>query len=264
MERSIWIGLGIGVLLVAGGAYYLNQQKQLQQAALPAPLAAPAVSSAPPPDHYPLAEPQAVSSETPLPGLNDSDGPFRDALAKALGLGPVSQFLLPNNLIRRIVATVDALDGPSVPAKVRPLTPIGGAFLVDGSGDGSVISSANAARYRPLVNAVANVDAAAATGVYIRFYPLFQQAYEELGYPGRYFNDRVIHVIDHLRAAPSPDAPVRVVQPEVLYLFADPALEARSGGQKVLARIGTENAEVIKNKLGEIRAAIVSRTARKG
>jgi hypothetical protein len=42
----------------------------------------------------------------------------------------------------------------------------------------------------------------------------------------------------------------------VLYEFADPALERRSAGQKLLLRSGPENERAIKAKLGEIRAAL--------
>ena len=45
----------------------------------------------------------------------------------------------------------------------------------------------------------------------------------------------------------------------VLLEFADPALEARSAGQKVLLRIGSANAARIKAKLRDIRAALIEK-----
>ena len=89
--------------------------------------------------------------------------------------------------------------------------------------------------------------------VYVRFYPLFQQAFKDLGYPSGYFNDRLIEVIDDLLAAPDLQGPVKLVRPKVMYQFADPDLEARSAGQKILIRMGSENAARIKAKLKEIR-----------
>ena len=44
-----------------------------------------------------------------------------------------------------------------------------------------------------------------------------------------------------------------MVTPHVQAQFADPELEARSAGQKILIRMGSENAAVIKAKLREIR-----------
>lgn len=68
--------------------------------------------------------------------------------------------------------------------------------------------------------------------------------------------------IDNLLAAPSPADPVGLVQPKVLYTYADPALETRSSGQKILMRMGKANAERVKAKLREIRALVASLPAK--
>jgi hypothetical protein len=44
----------------------------------------------------------------------------------------------------------------------------------------------------------------------------------------------------------------------VLYQFADPELERRSAGQKVMMRMGADNARRVKAKLREIRRELVS------
>jgi hypothetical protein len=44
-----------------------------------------------------------------------------------------------------------------------------------------------------------------------------------------------------------------LVQPKVLYQYADSELGALSAGQKAMIRIGPENAAVVKAKLREIR-----------
>jgi hypothetical protein len=100
------------------------------------------------------------------------------------------------------------------------------------------------------------VDAKKTVALYVRLYPLFQQAYQELGYPKGYFNDRLVEVIDHLLAAPALPAPAALVRPKVFYLYADAELESRSAGHKILMRIGNENAARIKSKLREIRAEL--------
>jgi hypothetical protein len=43
-----------------------------------------------------------------------------------------------------------------------------------------------------------------------------------------------------------------------MYVYADSALEARPAGQKLLIRMGPENAKAIKAKLTELRAIITS------
>lgn len=68
-------------------------------------------------------------------------------------------------------------------------------------------------------------------------YPLFQQAYQDLGNPDGHFNDRLIEVIDHLLATPVADGPSCWARPKVMYEFADPRLQALSVGQKALLRL---------------------------
>jgi hypothetical protein len=94
---------------------------------------------------------------------------------------------------------------------------------------------------------------------YLQAYPLFQQAYEQLGYPGKYFNDRLVEAIDDMLAAPELDGPVRLSRPKVLYEFADPGLQARSAGQKILMRLGRDSELKVKAKLREIRQELARR-----
>ncbi len=65
-----------------------------------------------------------------------------------------------------------------------------------------------------------------------------------------------MEVIDHLLAAPEVQEPLRLVQPKVLYEYADPRLETLSAGQKILVRVGSENAAKLKAKLREIRGEV--------
>src|SRR2546427_2937477 len=89
--------------------------------------------------------------------------------------------------------------------------------------------------------------------VYVRFYPWFQRAYQDLGYPSGYFNDRLIDVIDNVLATPETSTPVALVQSHVLFEFANPDFEALSAGQKIMVRVGGENAAQIRIKLRELR-----------
>ena len=72
------------------------------------------------------------------------------------------------------------------------------------------IGARNGERYAPFVRFVDGIDARRAVALYLRVYPLLQQAYEDLGYPGKYFNDRVVEVIDNLLATPTPAGPIAV------------------------------------------------------
>jgi hypothetical protein len=143
-----------------------------------------------------------------------------------------------------------------VAQRLNPVRPVGGEFRVAGGEGSFAIAPENAARYQPYVRMVQLVNAKKLALAYGRLYPLFQKAYEDLGYPKGYFNDRLIAVIDHLLVAPEVQGPIPLVAPHVQYQFADPELEALSAGQKVLLRMGSANAAVIKAKLREIRAEL--------
>ena len=134
------------------------------------------------------------------------------------------------------------------------------------------IGARNGDRYVPFVRFVDGIEARQAVALYLRIYPLLQQAYEDLGYPGKYFNDRVVEVIDSLLATPMPAGPIAVKRftadggssggtSSGLYVFADPALEASPAGQKILLRMGPENAGRLMAKLRELRALLVARPA---
>jgi hypothetical protein len=204
-------------------------------------------------------EPERESPPEPvLPTLDDSDEPFTgdlDALTPEPGIsGPE----LREGLIRKIVATVDGLARDDLAERVRPVDAVPDSFKVSGQVDGDlyILSPANYERYDAIVSAAADVDLSRAAALYRRYYPLFQQAYAELGYPDRYFNDRLVAVIDRLLATPDVADPIRLVRPHVLYRFENPVLESLSSGQKLLIRMGPENRTTVKKLLRQLRAEI--------
>ncbi|MBP8296081.1 MAG: DUF3014 domain-containing protein [Burkholderiales bacterium] len=248
-----WV-IGAVVLAGAVAGYYFWQQSRAPGPE-PALVAAPQVAPAPPAEpekHYPAPlVPEAAAQ--PLPELDGSDQHLQDALATLIGVEPFSKYLVPQEIVRHIVVTIDNLPRKTLALRLSPVKPVGGEFRTTGQGAGLEIAADNAARYAPYVRIAALVNAKKLVATYGRLYPLFQKAYEDLGYPKGYFNDRLIVVIDHLLAAPDAIGPIKLVTPHVQHQFADPELEARSAGQKILLRMGTENAAVIKAKLREIR-----------
>jgi len=250
--------------LIAIGAYFWLRQAP-QQLPPPAPVvSAPAIAPPKPAIDHPVQAPPGVME---LPPLEQSDDFVKERIAELLGAKTAKTYLRSENLVRRVVATVDNLARALAPPSRWPIHPAPGRFTVETGGGGSVIGAANAARYAPFVALVESVDTGRAVAVYQRLYPLFQRAYESLGYPGKYFNDRLVAVIDLLLATPEPSGalkvelpdiqgPLKLTRPWVLYRFSDPALEGLSSGQKILLRMGRENEKRLKSKLAEIRKLI--------
>lgn len=228
------------------------------------PLSAPAEPEAPPP---PVAPPESAirypvpeQAEKPLPPLEKSDPAVLAALADLFGRGATRQFFQPPEIVRRIVVTVDNLPRKVVSAQLMPTRPVGGKLRTIGEGDARVLAAANHDRYTPFIRLAQKVDAKQFAAIYAGLYPLFQQAYRELGYPKGYFNDRLVAVIDHMLEARESDGPIALVQPRIYYRFADPELESLSAGHKLMLRIGNDHAATVKKKLREIRAELVAFT----
>jgi len=236
-----------------------------------APPAVPEAPPAPPPIQHPIerAQPEtpAPAAPPPLPPLAESDKVIQEILLGLVGRDSVLKFLNVSDYIRRFVATVDNLPRKRAPVRAWPVNPTPGRFVAAGSGDAITLSAENFKRYEPFVRLVESVDSGRAVALYVRFYPLIQEAYEELGYPGKYFNDRLIEVIDHLLATPDLADPARLTLPRlegsikldrpwVLYEYSDPELEARSAGQKILVRMGFDNAARLKVKLRDLRSKL--------
>ena len=65
---------------------------------------------------------------------------------------------------------------------------------------------------------------------------------------------------DDLLATPDVAHPLAVVQPKVLYKFADPALEKLSAGQKIMLRMGADHMARAKILLIAIRGELLGRS----
>ena len=188
----------------------------------------------------------------PLPLLGESDNEVTGAMADVVGADPLGEYLVKDQVVSRLVATIDSLTSRQVPAPINPVKPASGKFVTSGGGEDTVMSADNYTRYDAYVSLLQGLDNDAALDFYTRYYPLLQQAWEENGGEGA-FNDRLLEVIDHLLATPDVEGDIYLVKPEAVYLFVDPELEALSAGQKILLRMGPDNAAVVKAKLTEIR-----------
>lgn len=257
------------VALLGGLAYFFLTPEvpppapvEVVQPQVPPPVPPEAAVAEEPPIQFPIEQilpeqtQEALSDESAVP---DSDALAAQALGKAVPGGILGDVMLMQDLVRRIVVTVDNLPREKIARKLAPVHAAGGPFLVVGGEGERRIGAENAARYLPYVRLAESVDLSTLVAGYVKLYPLFQQAYRDLGYPNGYFNDRLVAVIDHMLAAPQPEGAIAVVQPKVLYQFADPQLEALSAGQKIMVRMGADNAKRVKARLTALRALLAGK-----
>jgi len=264
-RRSAATAVAIVVILI-GLAWLLWRLMYPHAAPVPeAPAAAPpatATAATPTPASgaplHPIESAGPVNPQaTPLPALADSDTAMKDAITGVLGGSGGEDILQLREIVARFVATIDNLPRKTASVNRLPVRPAAGT-LVTGQSSGDVtLAPENSERYAPYMQVLEAANVSRLVSTYVHFYPLFQQAYVDLGYPGKYFNDRLIVAIDDLLAAPEPSSPVALAQPKVVYTFADPQFEAMSAGQKIMVRIGVANELRVKEKLREIRKALV-------
>jgi hypothetical protein len=244
-NRGRWILGGVILLAIAAGAWYWVK------------------SRAPEPEAPAAAAPQALPEpriKNPIIPPDDIDPNLSatEQVATLIGTPRFEAMFVPDDFVKKVVATVDSLARSDVAARMNPAKPPSGEFATAGEGEAVVLGAANYARYAPWVEMVEALDADSTVALYKRLYPQFQAAYENLGNPDGYFNDRVVEVIDHLLAAPAAPATIALTRPNVYYEFADPALENESAGRKLLLRMGPGNAARVQAKLREIRAGIAA------
>ena len=252
------------VVAVAAGLVVWQQRRAAPPvvAVAPSPPAtAPGIAPQPnvaPAVRHPIEAVAPPPAPATLPSLADSDTALREALAGLITEKAFEQLVQSDRFVRRFVATVATLPRTADAADMRPVTPAPGTFATVGPEGSRQIGLDNANRYAAYVGVLAALDAKRAAAVYARHYPLFQQAYQELGYPGGYFNDRLVDAIDNVLATPDVAGGITLTQPKVLYEYADPALQSLSAGQKALLRMGPEHAAKVKAKLRELRRIIAA------
>ncbi|WP_052368164.1 DUF3014 domain-containing protein [Algiphilus aromaticivorans] len=276
MSRAVWIGLLAGLALIAGLAWLFYGGDDDDSASGPVTIVDYTDSEAESadeegdgrraPPRYPLleepseSESEAVESK-PLPELEASDESVREEASALSGAEPLESLLLPERLIERFVVTFNSLDGSMAPLSKWPMRHAEGVPEVARVDEGRFRwKPANHRRYDAYVRVFTTPDASTLVDLYIRYYPLLQEAYAALGEEEDYFNDRVIAIIDHLLEAPPARESYALRQPRVLFTFLDPELERLSPGQKILLRIGPEHSEAVRAQLRAIRAEIVART----
>ena len=286
--RWLWVLVLIVVLAVGGWygkAYWDAQQTTLQQAAAVSIQPPQAESETVAPVVEPTVTPSAPESvvqvsKEPLHPLQAEEGQTSEQVdAAALDhwvvewLGkPALKFVVTPGLAHKIVATIDNLPRSHAAPRLWPLSPVGGKIELQEGLQGLQIAPYNSARYDAVVDFVTDIEPVQAAKWYRQAYPLLQQSYEDLGYPGKYFNDRLVEVIDHLLLTPEPLGPIEVdlvkvhgqiepQQPWLRYEFANEDLQKLSAGQKILLRLGRDHRLRLKVYLQGLREQVATKSS---
>lgn len=184
-------------------------------------------------------------SSVPLPPLAESDAYTRERLA-AFDLP--SDWLARDGLVRRLAVFADnATRGEVAHKRLRFLVPEQRFRVVERDGR-LVPDPRNARRFDPYLDRLEAVPPAEAAAFLATIEPLLDAAVGELGNPapGR---EVIRDAIDRVLAFEPPTIEPELVRPKVMYVYADPSLEALPPLEKQLLRIGPGNLERLKRYL---------------
>jgi hypothetical protein len=185
----------------------------------------------------------------PLPPLDESDPLVRELLGRLSSHPQVAAWLATDDLIRHVVVSVDNVATGATPARhVQVLAPAG-RFEVETGADRITVAERSFERYDALADAVASLDPRGLAELYARLKPRLQEAYVELGHPGRDIDAAVEQALVHLLRTPVPRSPV-VVEPGIVsFAFGEQELEGLTAAQKQLLRMGPRNVRTIQAAL---------------
>lgn len=237
------IGAVVIVLLLLGGAGFGYWWWTTHQA--PAPVA---VQAPPPP------------APAPAPAVNPADGDamLRGLAAKLSPAKELSEWLAQPDIVRRLVAATNMISEGKTPRSILSFVNLSGDYTVERRNKQLFASAASAARYDTVTRVVTSIDVNQAAAAYAQVKPYVQAAWGEIGPPNTTF-DSVLHgAIGHLTATAIPATPPALQEHGALYEYVDPQLEALSGAQKQLLRMGQKNGQAVQDWLKKLDAALTA------
>lgn len=190
---------------------------------------------------------ETEKSSPALPTLDESDPFFLNEIA------PPEKLFVSLDIIRNIVVFVDNFSRGDLLLKFSPVAKPSGFFEVTNQHGITYISDDSYQRYNRYADAVAAIDVDKFIELYTLLSPLFDAAYQEIGYPKGIFSTTFESAITHLLETPIIAYQLEVTSPSVMYRYADENLEALPDTQKLMLRMGPDNLQIIKAKLEQIK-----------
>ncbi|MEZ5559054.1 MAG: DUF3014 domain-containing protein [Pseudomonadales bacterium] len=205
----------------------------------------------------PVSEPAPLTVEpaaAPLPPLEESDPLVVEALAP---LGVPQPWLEQGDLLRRLAVVLENAARGDYPRRQLAFLAPAGAFPVIERDDQYLMDPAGFARYDGYVAQLEQMDPDAVAALLVKVEPLLGQALDELGEHAD-GPSLLESAIDGLLAVPVLEGDVALERPNVLYVYADPALESLKPLQKQLLRTGPDNVRRVQAYLRRLREAVSS------
>ncbi len=271
MRSSFLIaGLAAAAAIILGLTYFLRQSSE-EPVSEPLPAVQPApVEPAPDPEpSSPITPEQEVMQETPpspaieepvliLPPLNDSDAFVRERLPEVVP----EPWREREDLLRRAAVVLENAGRGEIPKRQLAFLapegryPVRKVEVAGADRPRFFVDPAGFSRYDRYLEMLEAMPPDAMAGLLRDAGPLLAEALAELGTEVT-FTEALLEAIDQMLAVPVLRGDVELVQPKVLYEYADPALEGLTDVQKQVLRMGPDNVERLQTYLRAMRAELV-------
>lgn len=261
--KTMLVLVAIATVIVVAVLYFYLRPKDVEQLPL-GPLTSQSVELTPetvyqaPVPQAVYEAPKPVATAEALPSLNESDTKVLSALQSLSA--QTLKYAVPNEIIRKFVRAVNAIEEGKVVHEYRPIVSPAPAFIAEGMGEVTGnepqqlrLSSKNFQRYDSYVTLLAMLDTDQIVAVYQHFYPLLEEAYAEMGVKKGNFHSVFIGAIDNLLAAPTIEEDIVLVRPKIFYQYADSALEKLPASHRLLLRMGPDNTRSVQESLRKLR-----------
>jgi len=186
-----------------------------------------------------------------LPQLNDSDLSVKTQLSQYFAKQTL-KLVVQDDMIRRFVVYVDNIGKGKIAKKHSPIIEPQSSFTVV-DGDILTTSPESYERYTPFVELFTSMTPQQAVNFYKEYKPLFEEAYQEIGYQERDFDEAVFDAIDMILTTPIVTGNVPLLSESVVYKYAYSEWEQLPEAQKQLLRMGAKNVKKVKSAVKGIK-----------
>ncbi len=252
------------VILVAGYKLYSTVSEpsvvEPVHIKVPQPMVEPKVESIPQPEII-ENEPQVIVTpvipvEDPalkyaLPELNGSDPVIIETLTEFFQKQTI-KLLIQEDFIRRLVVYTDNIAKGNVATKHSPFIKPNEDYSVI-EGDILTPTAESYERYTPYVALFTNMTSQQIFKLYQQYKPLFDEAYQEIGYEEGEFDNTIRDAIDMLLTTPTVTGNVPLIGQSVTYKYAYSQWEELPKAQKQFLRMGAKNVKKVKSALKGIK-----------
>ncbi len=186
-----------------------------------------------------------IAAKVILPELDQSDVFILDKFSLISWRKELKYLILTDDLVRRIVVFTDNFSRGELAYSHLPLKPLQGKFQVDivdgATTDNIIASTANELRYLQYIELLQSFESQTLVAEFISAKPLFEQAYAELGYGDKSFEQCLQQAINRILNIPVPNTAAQLIRPNVIYKYKQQSIEKLSPADKFLMRLGKEN-----------------------